>query len=108
MQVAIRRGMPTAEFTARTFKFACQIVLLYKTLIRIPDMPWKIARQLLSSGTSIGANVEEARAASSRRDLIARTGIALREARETKFWLRLISATRLAPHGLVADAFEGG
>ena len=100
------RAMPTAEFRARTFKFACQIVDLYKALTKVPDMPLVIARQLLRSGTSIGANIEEATASSSRRDLIARTGIALREARETKFWLRLVSTTRLAPPGLLRDALK--
>jgi four helix bundle protein len=65
-----------------------------------------MARQVLRAGTSIGANVEEARAASSRRDLIARFAVALREARETKYWLRLIAATKLAPEALVSPVLK--
>ena len=98
------------NFHTRTFAFACQIVHLYKTLTTTPGFPIGIARQVLDSGTSVGANVEEGRAASSRRDLAARTVIALKEARETKFWLRLIRATDLAParvtEGLAQEADE--
>jgi four helix bundle protein len=88
------------DFGPRTFAFACQIVQLYVALNRIPGFPLGIARQILDAGTSIGANVEEGRAPSSRRDLAARFAISLREARETKFWLRLIRATDLAPANL--------
>lgn len=49
-----------------------------------------MSNQVLRSGTSIGANMEEAQAAQSRRDFIAKLAIALKEARETHYWLRLI------------------
>jgi four helix bundle protein len=97
---------PPLAFTARTFSFACQVVRLYIALVKLPAFPWSLARQVLRAGTSIGANVEEARAASSRRDLIARFAIALREARETKYWLRLIAATGLAPATLVSPVLK--
>ncbi len=97
---------PAPDFAPRTFAFACQIVHLYQTLNNIPRFPPGIARQILHSGTSIGANVEEARAPSSRRDLTARFAIALREARETKYWLRLIRATDLAPASATEDALR--
>jgi four helix bundle protein len=51
----------------------------------------------LDSGTSIGANTEEAKGAYSRREFAAKNSIVLRECRETLFWLRVILATRLAP-----------
>jgi four helix bundle protein len=86
----------------RAFEFACAIVRLHSRLNAIPRFPFTISRQLLRSGTSVGANLEEGRSASSRRDLKARQAIALREARETKYWLRLIAATGLAPAELVA------
>ena len=91
------------DFAPRSFAFACQIVQLYRTLLRINGFPIGIARQVLHSGTSVGANLEESRAPSSRRDLTSRFNIALREARETKYWLRLIRATDLAP-AAVTDA----
>jgi four helix bundle protein len=52
-----------------------------------------VARQLLRSGTSVGANLEEAAGAQSRRDLTSKFSIAFKEARETRYWLRLIAAT---------------
>lgn len=57
---------------------------------------YEIARQLLRSGTSIGANVEEALAGSSRKDFFAKMSIASKEARETNYWLRLIRDTAIA------------
>ena len=85
------------DFHVRTFAFSCQIVRLYKLLTNTRGFPFGIARQILRSGTSIGANIEEGRAASSRRDLAARSAVALREAGETKYCRRLIRATDLVP-----------
>ena len=56
---------------------------------------YEIARQLLRSGTSIGANIEEALAGSSRKDFFAKMCIASKEARETNYWLRLIRDTAI-------------
>jgi len=53
-----------------------------------------LAAQLVDSGTSIGANLEEADAAQSRADFISKCSIALKEARESHYWLRLMRATR--------------
>jgi len=94
------------DLPERTFAFACDIIRLYQRLTIIPRFPPSIARQVLDAGTSIGANVEEGRAAASRRDLAARSVIALKEARETKFWLRLIRATDLAPEEATAALFQ--
>ena len=60
-----------------------------------------MARQLLRAGTSVGANVEEAKAAQSRRDKASRFSVALKESRETSYWLRLMRATRLADESLL-------
>jgi len=54
-----------------------------------------ISRQLLKCGTSIGANVEEAGAAQSKKDFIAKMAIASKEARETRYWLRLLKHSEL-------------
>ena len=56
-----------------------------------------LANQLLRSGTSIGANVEEGQASQSEADFISKYSIACKEARETHYWLRLLVATELAP-----------
>jgi four helix bundle protein len=91
------------DFAPRAFHFACQIVELYKTLSKSSAMPPHLSRQLLRSGTSIGANLEEAVAAQSRRDLKCKFQIALKEARETKYWLRLFIATRLVSSTAVSS-----
>ncbi|WP_373055999.1 four helix bundle protein [Zunongwangia sp. H14] len=54
-----------------------------------------ISKQLLRSATSIGANVEEATAAQSKKDFISKMSIASKEARETKYWLRLLKESEL-------------
>jgi four helix bundle protein len=82
------------DIQERTFEFALRVVKLSQGLSPTKES-WVIAKQLLRSGTSIGANVEEAHAASSRADFVYRIEIALREARETSFWLRLIKASNL-------------
>ena len=69
-------------------------------------VPYSIARQVLKSGTSIGANLEEAKPAESRKDLISKFSIALKEARETQYWLRLIIAAGLADSSVVAAALQ--
>ncbi|MGV3559041.1 four helix bundle protein [Larkinella arboricola] len=76
----------------KTFAFGVRTVNLYKWLVD-NQVPYKIAEQLLRSGTSIGANVEEATGGYSRKDFSAKIGIAYKEARETRYWLRLLQAT---------------
>jgi four helix bundle protein len=87
--------IPLETFDARAFRFACAIVRLYLAIYRLPRVPLHISRQILASGTSIGANLEEAKASQSRRDITAKFSIALKEARETAYWLRLLVATDL-------------
>lgn len=74
----------------RTFQFALAVVRLYKDCERRSNSARSLARQLLRSGTSIGANVEEAQSGQSRADFINKYAIALKEARETAYWLRLL------------------
>ena len=68
------------------------IVEFYKYL-QYEKKEYTLGRQLLKSGTSIGANVEEATAAQSKKDFISKMAIALKEARETNYWLRLLKRT---------------
>ena len=73
----------------RTFKFSLLIIVVYKYLMS--NKEFVLSKQLLRSGTSIGANVEEAQAAQSKKDFIAKMSIASKEARETKYWIRLLA-----------------
>jgi four helix bundle protein len=81
------------DITERTFKFALEIIKLTNTLSRDSSSAKILSNQLLRAGTSIGANVEEAQAAESKADFIHKYKIALKEARETKYWIRLLVAS---------------
>ena len=81
-----------ADIRSRTIEFSVQIIELYKYL-QIDKKEYMLGKQLLRSGTSIGANVEEATAAQSKKDFIAKMSISLKEARETNYWLRLLKRT---------------
>jgi len=72
----------------KSFEFAKRVVRLYKYLIK--KRIYILAKQVLRSGTAIGANVTEAIGAQSKKDFIAKIFIALKEARETSYWLRLL------------------
>jgi len=73
----------------RTFNFALLIVDTYHFLIKKKE--FVLSKQLLESGTSIGANVQEAQAAQSKKDFVSKMAIASKEARETDYWLKLLS-----------------
>jgi four helix bundle protein len=85
------------DLPERTFDFAKRIVKLCQTLENTGGVGRTLAKQLLRSGTSIGANVEEGQASHSRADFTAKYGIACKEARETHYWLRLLAATSIVP-----------
>lgn len=77
---------------SKSFRFAIDIVNAYKYLT-VKQKEYVLSKQLLRSGTSIGANVREAIEAQSRKDFIAKLSIALKEAGETKYWIELLEAT---------------
>ena len=76
-----------------SFDFALQIIALYKIFIERKE--FILSKQLLRSGTSIGANIEEAIAAQLRKDFIHKMSIASKESRETRYWLRLLDKSKL-------------
>ncbi len=78
----------------KTFEFSIRIVNLYRYL-RDEKREFDLARQILKSGTSIGANVTEATVAQSRKDFLAKIYIAYKEAKETEFWIKLLFATKI-------------
>ncbi|MBV9215085.1 MAG: four helix bundle protein [Acidobacteria bacterium] len=84
---------PVFDITQRSFDFATRIVKLCRYLEKKSDVSRTLISQLLDAGTSVGANLEEAEAGQSRRDFVHKNAIALKEARETRYWLRLIIAT---------------
>ena len=77
----------------KAYTFALSIIELYKEMKRQNE--YVLSKQLIRSGTSIGANVEEAGAAQSRKDFISKMSIASKEARETNYWLRLLNDSNL-------------
>ena len=76
----------------KSFDFAVRTVNLYKHLTKIKK-EYSLSKQLLRSGTSIGANVSEAQRAQSKADFHSKMNIALKEANETHYWLRLLYKT---------------
>ena len=81
--------MVEKKIDERTFDFALLIVDVYKFLLGKKE--FVLSKQLLRSGTSIGANVSEAQAAQSRNDFVSKMSIASKEARETLYWIRLLA-----------------
>ena len=76
----------------KSLEFAVRIVNLYKFLVN-EQKEFVMSKQILRSGTSIGANIREAEQAQSRADFINKLNIALKEANETEYWLELLIRT---------------
>lgn len=83
------------KITDRSFAFAVRIINLCRFLEKQDRVSKTLANQLLRSGTSVGANTEEAQGAQSKADFIAKMSIARKEARETLYWLRLLKECSL-------------
>ena len=95
------------DITERTFNFALRVIKLCQFLNEKYSSEKSIlAKQLLRSGISIGANVEEAQAGQSRSDFIHKMAIALKEARETNYWLRLLEASGILPKEKLAELIK--
>jgi four helix bundle protein len=95
--------MASHDLRQRTFQFACRIVKVCRKLSAGGTVHRQFAHQLIRSGTSIGANFEEAHAAHSRREFACKLSLVLREARETHYWLRLVPASELAERSEIQD-----
>jgi four helix bundle protein len=81
----------------KTYNFALKIVSLNKSLVSRNE--YVLSKQLLRSGTSIGANVEEAIGGISKKDFRAKMSISYKEARETHYWLRLLKDSNYIENG---------
>ena len=95
----------------KSFRFAVRIVRLYQYL-RSKKKEFVLSKQLLRSGTSVGANISEAQQAQSRADFVAKMNIALKETAETDYWMRLLHATEYLSEqefqSLIGDCREIG
>jgi four helix bundle protein len=85
--------MEKGKILDMSFHFSLEIIELYKVLIAHNE--YVISKQLLRCSTSVGANVEEGSAGISKREFTFKMGIASKEARESRYWLRLLDKSQL-------------
>ena len=85
----------------KSFSFALEIIAIYKFL-NSEKKEYVLSKQILRSGTSIGANIREAEHAQSKADFISKLSIALKEANETEYWLDLLYQSQY----LISSQFE--
>lgn len=92
----------------KAYQFVLKTIHLYRKLNK--ENEFVISRQLIRAGTSIGANIEEATAAQSKKDFHSKMSIASKEARETQYWLRLLRGSSICERNeaepLISDADE--
>jgi four helix bundle protein len=93
--VAESTYVPPVDIEERTYKFALRVVRLCQSLCQMPGPPRTLGNQLLRAGTSVGANVEEARAAYSKAEFTCKMAISLKESRETRYWIRLLMDSQM-------------
>lgn len=97
-----------AEIRERTFEFACAVLDVHRQIYAQEPALRNTSAQASSAAGSIGANLEEADAGQSRADFISKCNIALKEAREARYWLRVLGRSVDIPRlpGLIAEATE--
>jgi four helix bundle protein len=88
----------------KSYSFALRVIALYRVMVAHNE--FVLSKQVLKSGTSIGANIEEAQAGQSRADFLSKMSIASKEARETRYWLRLIRDSKILGTRDVAPLLE--
>jgi len=89
----------------KSFAFAVRIIRLYQYLVK-NYKEYELSKQILRCGTSIGSNIEEAEGGQSKKDFISKMSIAYKEARETKFRLRLLRDTEYISHKMFNSLFN--
>jgi four helix bundle protein len=103
------RGMRGDELADRLLDFAVQVIALGSRLPK--DAAGRhIASQMIDAGASVGAHYEEARGAESKADFVHKLGVALKECRETRYWLRVVHRAKMLsddlPAALLSEAGE--
>lgn len=93
VKVEISDKKKPKDIRQRAFEFAVRIVKLCQYLEKNTSVSIIIIRQLLKSGTSVGANLEEAQGGQTKPDFITKNSISLKEARESNYWLRIVLET---------------
>ena len=94
------------DLKERCFEFAKRIIFLCQKLEQSPGVTRTISNQLIRSGTSIGANIEEAHGSQSKADFTAKMYISCKEARETNYWLRLLIETKMISEKQLANLLD--
>lgn len=94
------------EIGERAFAFAVRVVKLCRTLDQRAGATRTLSNQLLRAATSIGANLQESRGGQSRADFLSKVSIALKEARETHYWIRLLAATDIMSEEELASLLD--
>ncbi len=89
----------------KSYAFAIKIVNIFKKL-QTDKREYILSKQLLRSATSVGANIEEAIDGQSRKDFYAKLTIAYKEARETKYWIRLLTDTNFLENETSKDLLK--
>ena len=89
------RTMSNNPIKEKSFAFSISVVQVCRK-IALEEKEYILTRQLTRSGTSIGANIEEAQDAQSTKDFVSKMSIALKEARETMYWLRIVSECEIS------------
>ena len=97
--------MEHEDLKKRTKAFALHIINLYSSLPKRPEAQ-VIGRQILRSGTSVGANYREGSRARSKQEFIAKLGICLQELEETAYWLELLVDSGLVKQDVVAPLLK--
>lgn len=87
--MSIEKSKSESIIAGKAYAFALEIVKVYK-LLSNERKEYVLSKQLLRSGTSIGANINEAISGQSKRDFVYKLNISLKEARETNYWLNLL------------------
>ena len=88
----------------KSFAFSLKVLKVYASLKEQKE--YDLASQFLRSGTSIGANIEEAQGAQSKRDFISKLSISYKEARECRYWIRLFIESEVIDHELLPVLLE--
>ena len=94
------------DLKERSFEFAQRVIFLCQKLEQSPGVARTISNQLIRSGTSIGANIEEAHGSQSKADFTAKMYISCKEARETNYWLRLLIETKMISEKQLANLLD--
>ena len=98
--------MAIKNIEERTFNFSVRIVKLCAFLGQKGGTSYQLSKQLIRSGTSIGANIQEAQSGQSKADFIHKMSIAQKESRETNYWLKLLIATEEDLHTRLLPLLE--